>query len=82
MTDVAPRRRGKMGWKIKLLIFVALAGTIGGLSYVALKKEETAETFPVLAVKRGNLVDKLGDTGTIERVRTVEVKSTIAGEVR
>ncbi|MBT4096644.1 MAG: efflux RND transporter periplasmic adaptor subunit [Gemmatimonadetes bacterium] len=72
----------KLGWKPKLLIFLLLAGSIGGLSWVALKKEEPTETFPVLALKRGNLVDKLGDTGTIELVRTVEVKSTIAGEIR
>ena len=82
-TSPAPFGGGrKLGWKPKLLIFLLLAGSIGGLSWVALKKEEPAETFAVLAVKRGNLVDKLGDTGTIELVRTVEVKSTIAGEIR
>lgn len=82
MSQPAPPAKKKRGWKVKLPIFLLLIGTIGGLSWVALKKEEPAETFPVAVVKRGTLVDKLGDTGTIELVRTVEVKSTIAGEVR
>ena len=82
MSQSPPPQRRKRGWKFKLGIFVILAGAIGGLSWVALKKEDPAETFAIVAVKRGTLVDKLGDTGTIELVRTVEVKSTIAGEVR
>ncbi|MDA0333637.1 MAG: efflux RND transporter periplasmic adaptor subunit [bacterium] len=82
MAEAAPRRRRKRGWGFKLLIFLVLAGSIGGFSWLALKKEDPAETFAVLEVGRGNLIDKLADTGTIELVRTVEVKSTIAGEVR
>jgi len=82
LAETAPRRRRKRGWGFKLLIFVVLAGSIGGFSWLALKKEDPPETFAVLEVGRGNLVDKLADTGTIELVRTVEVKSTIAGEVR
>ena len=82
LTEAAPRRRRKRGWGFKLLIFLVLGGSIGGFSWLALKKEEPAETFAAIEVGRGNLVDKLADTGTIELVRTVEVKSTIAGEVR
>ena len=82
LAETAPRRRRKRGWGFKLLIFVVLAGSIGGFSWLALKQEDPPETFAVLEVGRGNLVDKLADTGTIELVRTVEVKSTIAGEVR
>lgn len=77
-----PRRRKKRGWAFKLMVFLVLAGSIGGFSWLALKKEDPAETFAVLPVARGNLTDKLADTGTIELVRTVQVKSTIAGEVR
>jgi HlyD family secretion protein len=82
LAETAPRRRKKRGWGFKLLVFLVLAGSIGGLSWIALKKEDPVETFAVLEVGRGNLVDKLADTGTIELVRTVQVKSTIAGEVR
>jgi len=82
LAEAAPRRRRKRGWGFKLLVFVVLAASIGGFSWLALKKEDPPETFAVLEVGRGNLVDKLADTGTIELVRTVEVKSTIAGEVR
>lgn len=83
LADAAPRRRRKKrGWAFKLLVFVVLAGSVGGFSWLALKKEDPPETYATLPVARGNLVDKLADTGTIELVRTVEVKSTIAGEVR
>ena len=82
MAKARSKRRKKRGWKFKLLIFLLLAGTIGGLSYFALKKEKPEETFATIEVKRGDLVDKLAETGTIELVRTVEVKSTISGKIR
>ncbi len=82
MAEATRRRRRKRGWAFKLLVFLVLAGSIGGLSWVALKKEDPPERFASIEMGRGNLVDKLADTGTIELVRTVEVKSTIAGEVR
>jgi HlyD family secretion protein len=76
------RRRKKRGWKFKLLILLLLASTIGGLSYFALKKEKPLETFATTEVKSGALVDKLAETGSIELIRTVEVKSTISGEIK
>ena len=82
MAKARSKRRKKRGWKFKLLIFLLLAGTIGGLSYFALKKEKPEETFASIEIKRGDLVDKLAETGTIELVRTVEVKSTISGKIR
>lgn len=82
MAEPATRRRRKRGWAFKLMVFTVLAGSIGGFSWLALKKEDPEETFATTEVGRGDLVDKLADTGRIELVRTVEVKSTIAGEVR
>lgn len=83
MAEAGARRpRKKRGLGFKLLVFLVLAGSIGGFSWLALKKEDPVETFATMEVSRGNLVDKLADTGTIELVRTVHVKSTIAGEVR
>lgn len=82
MAKAKSRRGKKRTWKFKLPIFLALAGVIGGLAYISLKKEKPAEEFPVLEINRESLVDKLAETGTIELVRTVEVKSTVAGEIR
>ena len=59
-----------------------LTGSIGAMVWYNLKEAKAEETFATQPVKRGTVVDKLGETGTIELVRTVEVKSTIAGEIR
>ena len=59
-----------------------LTGSIGAMVWYNLKEEKAEETFATQPVKRGTVVDKLGETGTIELVRTVEVRSTIAGEIR
>ncbi|MDP6699038.1 MAG: efflux RND transporter periplasmic adaptor subunit [Candidatus Latescibacteria bacterium] len=80
---VAPvRSRKKKPWWIKLLVLLVLTGGIGAMVWYNLKEEKAEETFATQPVKRGTVVDKLGETGTIELVRTVEVKSTIAGEIR
>lgn len=74
-----PRKRSR---KVKVLVALVVVAAIGAIVYFNLKKEKPAETFATLEVKRGELVDKLAETGTIELVRTVEVKSTLAGEIR
>lgn len=66
----------------KLLVFLLLAGSVGAAVYFNLRQEKVEETYPTLHVERGEIVDKLAETGRIELVRTVEVKSTIAGEIR
>ncbi len=67
---------------LKLLVFLLLAGSVGAAVYFNLRQEKTEETYPTAVVERGSVVDKLAETGRIELVRTVEVKSTIAGEIR
>ena len=67
---------------LKLLVFLLLAGSVGAAVYFNLRREEAEETYPTALVERGAVVDKLAETGRIELVRTVEVKSTIAGEIR
>ena len=59
-----------------------LTGSIGAMVWYNLKEAKAEETFATQPVKRGTVVDKLGEPGTNELVRTVEVKSTIAGEIR
>lgn len=67
---------------LKLFVFVLLAGSVGAAMYFNLQREKAEATYPTALVERGALVDKLAETGRIELVRTVEVKSTIAGEIR
>ena len=67
---------------LKVLVFLLLAGSVGAAVYFNLRQEKAEETYPTAVVERGAVVDKLAETGRIELVRTVEVKSTIAGEIR
>jgi HlyD family secretion protein len=76
-----PRKRKKRSKKFKFLIFLLAASAIAAVVYFNLKKEKPLETFATIEIKSGALVDKLAETGSIELVRTVEVKSTIPGEI-
>ncbi len=67
---------------LKGLVFLLLAGSVGAAVYFNLRQEKAEETYATALVERGAVVDKLAETGRIELVRTVEVKSTIAGEIR
>ncbi len=67
---------------LKVLAFLLLAGSVGAAVYFNLRQEKAEETYATALVERGAVVDKLAETGRIELVRTVEVKSTIAGEIR
>ena len=67
---------------LKLLVFLLLVGSVGAAVYFNLRQEKAEETYATALVERGAVVDKLAETGRIELVRTVEVKSTIAGEIR
>ena len=76
------RRRKKRSKKFKLFIAVLVLGGIGGVVYLNLRKEKPPETFATVSTECRDLIDKLAETGSIELVRTVEVKSTISGEIR
>ena len=67
---------------LKVLVFLLLAGSVGAAVYFNLRQEKAEATYPTALVERGAVIDKLAETGRIELVRTVEVKSTIAGEIR
>ena len=81
MPQARPRKRKKRSKKFKFLIFLLAASAIAAVVYFNLKKEKPLETFATIEIKSGALVDKLAETGSIELVRTVEVKSTIPGEI-
>ena len=82
LTESARRRRGRRPLWQKLLVFALLAGAIGAVVYLNLDRETPVETFPTVSVERRDLVDKLAETGSIELVRTVEVKPTTSGVIR
>ena len=67
---------------LKILVFLLLVGSVGAAVYFNLRREKAEETYATAVVEQGAVVDKLAETGRIELVRTVEVKSTIAGEIR
>jgi len=82
VTSTAPGRRRRHRRRLKVVIGLVLVAAIGTAVYLNLRKAKRVPTFPAVAVQRADLVDRLAETGSIELVRTVEVKSTVAGEVR
>ena len=82
MAETARRKKRRRPLWQKLLVFVLLAGAIGAVVYLNLDKETPVETFATVSVERRDLVDKLAETGSIELVRTVEVKPTNSGVIR
>ena len=78
----SPKKRRKRSRKSKFGLLVLVLGAIGALVYFNLKRDKPQEKFAATRVLKGSVVDKLAETGTIQLVRTVEVKSTVAGEVR
>jgi len=74
-------RRKKSRWKkiaIGIFVFVVIAG-ITGAKFMGKKKQEEFMTVPV---KLGVVEVKLTETGNIELLRTVDVKSKIAGTIQ
>ena len=81
MSQARSGRNGRRSGGSGLLIGALILGSIGGLVYFNLKRQSPPETFATVRVGRGVLIDKLAETGRIELVRTVEVKSTVSGEI-
>ena len=74
------------GWSKKRKIVIGVCGVLvfGGLAgYNLVKSQSKPKDKPVktVEVKRGRVVEQLKETGRIEFVRTVEVKSTVSGEI-
>lgn len=76
-----------ISWSNKRKLFLGAGGLIivAAMVAVSLQQEsktesltQDAETMPV---RRGAVVEQLKETGRIEFVRTVEVKSTVSGEI-
>ena len=71
------RKRGR--WIVIGLVVVLVAG---GVALKVVKGGKKAEVVETVAVKKGTVTDRLTETGTIELVRTVDVKSPISGEIK
>ncbi|OGG46250.1 MAG: hypothetical protein A3F84_23770 [Candidatus Handelsmanbacteria bacterium RIFCSPLOWO2_12_FULL_64_10] len=71
----------RVGRRKKVVIGVVLLAVVGGAVYLNLKQEKKKDTTETVKVKRGSVVDKLTEVGTIQLVRTITVKSTVSGEV-
>jgi len=74
------KRKKKRRWKkiVAILVVVAVVAVLVGRQFARGKKEKPIST---VKVKIGEVVEKLTETGNIELLRTVEVKSKIAGTV-
>ncbi|MFC1693454.1 efflux RND transporter periplasmic adaptor subunit [Candidatus Latescibacterota bacterium] len=75
-----PRRRRKKRWKkvvIGLVIVLVIAALVGR-HFTRGGKENSIKTTKI---KIGNVEEKLTETGNIELLRTVQVKSKIAGTI-
>ena len=66
----------------RVLFTVLILCTIGVTLFFNLRQQEPEERFETTVVQRGEIVEKLAETGSVQLVRTVEVKSTISGKVR
>ena len=75
------KKRKKSRWKIItvcLLIFIIIVGA----AVMRFKRNGKANIIITTKVKIGKVEEKLTETGNIELLRTVEVKSKIAGTVK
>ncbi|MBP2673231.1 MAG: efflux transporter, family, subunit [Deltaproteobacteria bacterium] len=66
----------------KILIGVAFAAVIAGGAYLYLQRTNGAETYRTAKVERGDIVDTITATGSINAVTTVSVGSQISGTIR
>ena len=76
-----------ISWSNKRKLLLGTGGLIIVATMVALnlqkegKTEKSVLEAETLPVRRGKIVEQLKETGRIEFVRTVEVKSTVSGEI-
>jgi HlyD family secretion protein len=78
---------GKPAWALimmkKLILFVVvLAAAGGGFYYYKLKTGKVEPTVMTQPLSRGDVVEAVGATGTLEAVETVDVGTQVSGVVR
>src|SRR5262249_5338363 len=77
----ARRRRAEANMKrgITVLLFVAVIGGGGAAYYIRSGQQDVP--IPTAAVTRGDIVDTVGATGTLQAVTTVQVGSQVSGNI-
>ena len=75
------KRRKKGRWK-KVIIGLFIIAVIAGLVGYKFTKKNSGKKIMTTKIKIGNVEKKLTETGNIELLRTVDVKSKIAGTVQ
>ena len=73
--------RIKTGTASKYLVLLLVLSSLGAIVFFNLRERKTTETFASIPAQRGDVVEKLAERGTIELLRTIEVKSTVSGEI-
>jgi HlyD family secretion protein len=68
----------------KALLILLLVGVIGGagFAYYTYQKKPAAPTITTAAVTRGDVVDTVGATGTLQAVKTVQVGTQVSGTIQ
>jgi HlyD family secretion protein len=65
---------------VTLIVLAVVAGSVGAYYKYGRPQEETK--FSYLAVTRGDVVEAVGATGTLQAVRTVMVGSQVSGQIK
>jgi len=65
---------------ITLIVLAVAAGSVG--AYYKYGRPEEVTKFSYLAVTRGDVVESVGATGTLQAVRTVMVGSQVSGQIK
>ena len=68
----------------KALLVMGALGVIGGagFAYYRYEKKPAAPTITTAAVTRGDVVDTVGATGTLQAVKTVQVGTQVSGTIQ
>lgn len=68
----------------RALLILLIVGVIGGagFAYYTYQKKPAAPTITTAAVTRGDVVDTVGATGTLQAVTTVQVGTQVSGTIQ
>jgi HlyD family secretion protein len=68
----------------KALLILLIVGVIGGagFAYYTYQKKPAAPTITTAAITRGDVVDTVGATGTLQAVKTVQVGTQVSGTIQ
>ena len=68
----------------KALLILLIVGVIGGagFAYFKYEKKPAAPTITTAAITRGDVVDTVGATGTLQAVKTVQVGTQVSGTIQ